>query len=82
MSGTGRQRVHIDCGYIEGVTPLVSDSESDCPLRRDHTPEPEGYMQRLDWMQAMSRTHRQVQCRGCGLWAIWVPKSPGRGGTP
>jgi hypothetical protein len=23
----------------------------------------------------MMRTHRQVKCEGCGLWAIWVEKT-------
>lgn len=39
-----------------------------------HTPSPRGYNARFDWMQEMGKTHVQLQCRGCGLWAVWDPK--------
>jgi hypothetical protein len=39
-----------------------------------HTHCPDGYLQRDEWMEQMSETHDQRQCRGCGLWAIWEPK--------
>lgn len=47
---------------------------SPCPNAAAHTPCPRGFIAWHEWAEAMSRTHRQVQCRGCGRWAIWVPK--------
>ena len=45
---------------------------SDCP--HFHTPHPEGYIQHAAWAERMLRTHRQVRCAWCGLWAVWIPK--------
>jgi len=39
-----------------------------------HTPQPTGYREWHAWAQQMSKTHTQVRCPNCGLWAIWVPK--------
>lgn len=40
-----------------------------------HTPnQPEGYLAWNAWAEKMSKSHRQVKCPGCGLWALWVPK--------
>ena len=41
-----------------------------------HTPAPKGYLARAEWFEEMSATHVQRQCKGCGLWAIWEPKTP------
>lgn len=49
-----------------------------CPNAKDHTQHPEGYVAHLTWAYEMLRTHRQVRCAGCGLWAIWVPKKKKR----
>jgi hypothetical protein len=48
--------------------------EALCPRGDDHTPAPEGYIQWHHWAEAMSKTHRQRKCPGCGLYAIWTPK--------
>jgi hypothetical protein len=40
----------------------------------DHTLSPEGYMQWHFWAEEMSKTHQQIQCPSCGLWAIWIKK--------
>ena len=40
-----------------------------------HTPDPPGYQDRQAWAEEMSKTHTQRRCNGCGLWAIWAPKS-------
>ncbi len=45
-----------------------------CPDRIHHTEAPRGYLQWHSWARRMGRTHRQVKCTGCGLYAIWVPK--------
>lgn len=39
---------------------------------------PDGYVAREAWARNKAKTHRQVKCRGCGLYVIWVPKKGGR----
>jgi hypothetical protein len=41
----------------------------------DHTPCPKDYLAWHDWAERKSKTHRTIQCPGCGLWAIWVKKT-------
>lgn len=55
---------------------LVADF--DPHLRCDHTPAPKGYLQWHEWAEKMAKTHRQVKCACCGLWANWVPKKSAR----
>jgi hypothetical protein len=44
-----------------------------------HTPgQPEGYREWHAWAAEMSKTHWQVRCPACGLYAVWVPKKPAR----
>ena len=50
-----------------------------CANRAAHTPCPAGYVAWHEWAQEMSKTHRQIQCPGCGFWMIWLPKSSSRG---
>lgn len=45
-----------------------------CPRQQDHTPAPDDYLAWHDWAKTMAKTHRQKRCKGCGLYAIWVPK--------
>ena len=45
-----------------------------CPQRGCHTKAPEGYIQWHTWAERKAKTHRQIRCPGCGLFAIWVPK--------
>lgn len=45
--------------------------ESTCPQRHRHTKAPVGYLDWHAWAERKARTHRQVQCPGCGRWAIW-----------
>ena len=52
----------------------MSKKTQPCPNAINHTPGPEGYIARLEWGQEMMKTHKQVKCLGCNLWAIWVPK--------
>jgi len=49
-------------------------SDSPCPNAENHTEEPEGYLQWHAWADRKSKTHRQIKCWGCGLYAIWVDK--------
>src|SRR4051812_19375439 len=47
----------------------------DCPRARElHTPCPTGYMAWHEWAAEKSKTHKQVRCPECDLFAIWVPK--------
>lgn len=41
-----------------------------------HTPCPEGYREWHEWAERKLRTHRQIRCPNCGLWAIWVRRKP------
>ena len=48
---------------------------ADC--RDLHTPCPVGPWDQLhwySWAEHMSKTHRQMRCPVCGLFAIWVLK--------
>lgn len=49
-----------------------------CPERERHTPEPmheSDYMGWHAWARRMSKTHKQLRCPKCGLFAIWVSRS-------
>ena len=59
---------------MTGVPNHNTTSEPACPNAAKHTPHPKGYVDHATWGYEMLRTHRQVRCDGCGLWAIWVPK--------
>jgi hypothetical protein len=39
-----------------------------------HTPCPEEYVHKANWMERKSKTHTQVKCPVCGLFAVWIPK--------
>ncbi len=41
-------------------------------MKCNHTKQPTGYMVWHDWAKSMSRTHTQIKCPGCGLWAVWI----------
>ncbi len=40
-----------------------------------HDQVPDGYEERVVWMRNMGRTHTQMHCPECGLWAIWIPRN-------
>lgn len=42
-----------------------------CPNYKNHTKQPEGYLAWHEWAEKKSKTHHQVKCDGCGLFAIW-----------
>lgn len=46
----------------------------ECPQKDKHTESPIELVEWSEWAWEMSKTHEQVECPGCGLWAIWVPK--------
>lgn len=37
-----------------------------------HTEHPTGYVAYHDWAEKKAKTHTQMVCPACGLWAIWV----------
>ena len=45
-----------------------------CPDRVKHTRCPSGASAWNNWAEKKLRTHRQVRCKTCGFFAIWVPK--------
>lgn len=44
-----------------------------CPQQAGHSLQPTGYLPWHEWAEKHSKTHRQVLCSGCGLYAIWIP---------
>ena len=59
---------------------------AECSSASTHTPAPSGYLQWHGWAERMAKTHRQLRCRGCRLFKVWVPKgsraaASGGGGT-
>ena len=41
-----------------------------------HTHEsPKGYAQYMAWASEMNKTHRNVKCPHCNLWASWEPRT-------
>jgi len=40
-----------------------------------HTESSRGDLGWDEWAKRMGQTHVQRQCKGCGLWAIWEPKT-------
>lgn len=68
----GHRKGHIalECALAE----LARRGVDPCPQAEIHTPCPPGYIAWHEWAGMMSKTHRQQRCRGCGLYAVWVPK--------
>ena len=44
-----------------------------CSCESSHTPCPFGYVDWFDWAAEMSKTHKQIRCRGCGKFSVWIP---------
>lgn len=52
------------------------DDESDCSDQDQHTPVPDGYVDRSEWAkQMLARGAAQRRCPTCGLYAIWTQPS-------
>jgi hypothetical protein len=47
-----------------------------CPEAQRHTPAPTRFMAWHEWARRMARTHHQVRCPACGLFAVWVAGRP------
>ena len=63
---TGRHR--RDDG-VRGGALLVEQPEC------EHTKRPEGFVAFQEWAEKKAKTHDQIRCPVCGLWAVWVPKT-------
>ena len=48
--------------------------EANCPNRRNHTKCPDDYLAWHEWAEKKAKTHLQVRCPGCRLFAIWKKK--------
>lgn len=45
-----------------------------CSNRDKHTEGPEAYQGWHMWAMNKAKTHNQIRCNGCGLFAVWIPK--------
>lgn len=46
-----------------------------CPQEKNHTKQPEGYIQWHDWAEKKQKVgYRQKKCLGCGHYQIWYKK--------
>jgi len=53
-----------------------------CPNYWAHTRSPDGYLSWHEWAEEKQKTHKQRQCDGCGLYAIWTPPASVAAVTP
>lgn len=53
---------------------LGTIGENGAKYSPDFAERVKGYLQWHEWAKTMSKTHKQIKCPTCGLWAIWVPK--------
>ncbi len=72
----------IDGGYFdEQKYPLPPKQVEPIAERCNHTPCPDGvgdYFGWQEWAEQAAKTHEQIRCPRCGLWAIWLPKHEAR----
>lgn len=45
-----------------------------CPESAQHTEGPDDYAAWNAWASLKSKTHKQMECPGCGLLVVWVAK--------
>ncbi len=50
----------------------VIASADACPWRDQHTPSPSGYLAWHTWAARMAQAHRQVRCKKCQRYAVWL----------
>ncbi len=58
-------------GTNRGNPPMTPTEAQPCD---NHTYGPTGYIGWHDWAERKSKTHKQLKCKGCGLYKIWVKK--------
>ena len=64
----GGQVFICDLGYHEGV-PMVEHPPT-TPECEPHMATPRDYIADSEWAAMMAKTHKQRQCKGCGLYLI------------
>jgi hypothetical protein len=67
---SGRTKVPFRIKTVDGH--VIPEFPDEC---EPHTPAPRGYLQWHEWAEKMGKTHRQRQCAGCGLFAIWEKRA-------
>jgi hypothetical protein len=73
--GFDSRRLHQDHADLDAANKAgahLVPSRDACPRSDDHTPRPAGVEPRV-WLRAISKTHKQVRCSGCGRFEIWIP---------
>lgn len=53
--------------------PVGTFTHDKCPRRSEHTACPTSILTWGTWARRKAKTHHQVRCEGCNLFAIWVP---------
>ena len=61
-------------GKQKGWAERLEDQRAMCANRKAHTEGPEGYLQWFGWVEKKVKTHKQVECDGCGRYLIWVKR--------
>ncbi len=44
----------------------------------NHEKQPEGYIAWHEWAEKKAKTHRQIKCKHCGKFVIWVLRNDTR----
>lgn len=57
-----------------GMKKSLSTQIESCPNIENHTVHPIGYVAHAEWAEEMMKTHKQIKCPDCGLYAIWIKK--------
>lgn len=45
-----------------------------CPNIANHTPHPEWYVNYMIRADEMIKTHKQIRCKDCNLYKIWIKR--------
>lgn len=56
------------------MTPPATLQRFGCDNWENHSQAPTGVLQWHAWAAEKSKTHKQIKCKGCGLYQIWIPK--------
>lgn len=67
--------MHILFGCDFEAYPIPPKPVRPSAKKCNHTLDPPGYTHWHEWAEKASKTHRQVRCPRCGLFAIWMPKA-------
>ena len=62
----------VKYGYLNFYKKKIIDEIREKNCR--HTKHPKNYQEHSDWADKMQKTHFQIKCPNCGLYALWVKK--------